>query len=57
MSDELAVAVVARNDRYHEEDSRWLDQIAMLSGDLRRATDAFRTRRTPVAGTRARSIS
>lgn len=52
MPPELAVEVVVGNDRYDEQDPRWLDQVALLSGDLRRATDAFQARRTPVAGTK-----
>ncbi|MFC4071945.1 effector-associated constant component EACC1 [Actinoplanes subglobosus] len=52
MSERIDVELVVRNGRYHEDDPRWLDQIAALVSDLRRGTGAVHTRRTPVPHTK-----
>ncbi|MBU2669430.1 hypothetical protein KOI35_38550 [Actinoplanes bogorensis] len=52
MPDTLELLLVARNDRYDDEDPRWLDQIADLTGDLRRETEALRRTREAVPGTK-----
>lgn len=52
MTENLDVEVVARNDRYDDDDPRWLEQIAALIGDLRRGTESVRMRRTAAPGTK-----
>ena len=52
MPETLEVGLVARNDRFHEDDPRWLEQIAVLVQELRRGTESIRLRRTPVPGTK-----
>ncbi|HEY6595872.1 MAG TPA: hypothetical protein VI011_17490 [Asanoa sp.] len=52
MSETLEVRFVALNDRFDEDDPRWLEQVAGLVQDLRRGTDSVRSRRAPVAGTK-----
>ncbi|MFC0527611.1 effector-associated constant component EACC1 [Phytohabitans kaempferiae] len=48
----LEVALVAHNERFADDDPRWLDQVADLVDGLRRGTDSVRYRRTPVPGTK-----
>jgi hypothetical protein len=52
MSGELEIRLAAINDRYYDDDPRWLEQIAALVHDLRRGTESVRMRRTPVLGTK-----
>src|SRR6266699_4347227 len=48
----LEVDLVALNDRFDDDDPRWLDQVADLVHELRRETEALQSRRTPVPGTK-----
>lgn len=52
MPETLEIGLVASNDRYDDDDPRWLTQAATLVQDLRRDTGAVRVRRTPVPGTK-----
>lgn len=52
MSEPLEVRFVPLNDRFDEDDPRWLKQVADLVQDLRRGTDSVQSRRTPVSGTK-----
>jgi Effector Associated Constant Component 1 len=52
MADPLEIDLVARNDRYDDEDPRWREQIGVLIGDLRRGTESVRLRRIAVPGTK-----
>ncbi|MDP9241261.1 MAG: hypothetical protein M3O55_11605 [Actinomycetota bacterium] len=44
--------MIFHNDRYDEDDLRWVDQVADVVDDLRRNDAAVRSRRTPVPGTK-----
>ncbi|GIF41597.1 effector-associated constant component EACC1 [Actinoplanes xinjiangensis] len=50
MPQTLEIGLVARNDRYDDDDQRWLAQTAALVQDLRRDTGSVRLDRTPVPG-------
>jgi len=52
MHETLEVGLVARNDRFHSDDPRWLEQVAGLGQELRRGTESVRLLRTPVPGTK-----
>jgi len=52
MPETLEIELVARNERYDDDDPRWLAQAATLVRDLRRDTEAVRVHRTPVPGTK-----
>jgi hypothetical protein len=52
MPENLDVEVVAHNGRYHNDDPRWLAQVAALIGDLRRGTESVQIRRIPVPDTK-----
>jgi hypothetical protein len=49
MAETLEIELVTRNDRYDDDDPRWLTQTATLVHDLRRDTGSTR-RTTPSAG-------
>lgn len=52
MPGHLEIDLVAHNDRYHDDDPRWLEQIGTLIGELRRATESVHLLRDPVPGTK-----
>lgn len=52
MSGPLEIGLITKNDRYYEDDPRWLAQSAALVQELRRETGPVRLRRTPVPGTK-----
>ena len=52
MAKTLEIELVARNDRYDDDDPRWLTQTATLVHDLRRDTGSVRVHHTPVPGTK-----
>jgi hypothetical protein len=52
MAETLEIELVTRNDRYDDDDPRWLTQTATLLHDLRRDTGSMRVHRTPVPGTK-----
>jgi hypothetical protein len=52
MPETLEIGLVTRNDRYDDDDPRWLTQTATLVHDLRRDTGSMRLHRTPVPGTK-----
>ena len=52
MSIDIEIHLVARNDRYDEEDPRWLDQVSALKNELHRETESVRHRREPVPRTK-----
>jgi hypothetical protein len=52
MADTLELGLVARNDRYDDDDPRWLAQAATLVHDLRQDAGPVRVHRTPVPGTK-----
>lgn len=52
MTEILEIGLVAGNDRYDDDDPRWLAQAATLVHDLRRDIGPVRVHRTPVPGTK-----
>jgi membrane-associated two-gene conflict system component 1 (EACC1) len=52
MAGTLEIRLVSRNDRYDDDDPRWLAQTATLVHDLRRDSGSVRLHRTPVPGTK-----
>lgn len=50
MAGNLEIGLVARNDRYDDDDPRWLAQTATPVHDLRQDTGPVRVHRTPVPG-------
>jgi hypothetical protein len=46
----IEMQLIAHSDRYDDEDPRWLDQVADLTSELRRETEAVRHRREPAPG-------
>jgi hypothetical protein len=52
MAQSLEIGLVARNDRFDDDDTRWLAQTAALVQDLRHEVGRVRLDRTPVPGTK-----